>query len=96
MLQSGAQVKTAIQDGMQIQFDLPIRMDDGVVLRADVYGQSDGGRYPVILSHGPYAKGLAFQEGYRVQWEKMVAGSAPARERQSGGLPGDHLTEEET
>jgi hypothetical protein len=28
---------------------------------------------PVILSYGPYAKGLAFQEAYSAQWEKMVA-----------------------
>ena len=31
------------------------------------------GRYPVILSYGPYAKGLAFQEGYPSAWQRMVA-----------------------
>jgi predicted acyl esterase len=58
---------------MRIDWDLPIEMDDGVVLRADVYRPDGDGRHPVILSYGPYAKGLAFQEGYPDQWERMVA-----------------------
>ncbi|MCC7105521.1 MAG: CocE/NonD family hydrolase, partial [Chloroflexi bacterium] len=29
--------------------------------------------YPAIVTYGPYAKGLSFQEGYRPQWDKMVA-----------------------
>jgi putative CocE/NonD family hydrolase len=28
---------------------------------------------PVILTYGPHAKGLAFQEGYADQWRHMVA-----------------------
>jgi hypothetical protein len=44
------------------------------VLRADVYRpDDDDGRYPVILSYGPYAKGLAFQEGYPNQSERMFS-----------------------
>ena len=39
-------------------------MDDGLVLRADVYRPDADGRYPVLLSYGPYGKGLPFQEGY--------------------------------
>jgi len=27
----------------------------------------------VILTYGPYAKGLAFQEGYPDQWQRMAA-----------------------
>src|SRR5262249_57025614 len=38
-------------------FRSPIAMDDGIVLRADVYRPGADGRYPVILSHGVYAKG---------------------------------------
>jgi predicted acyl esterase len=30
------------------------------------------GRYPVILSYGPYAKGLALQEGYPSAWHRMI------------------------
>jgi predicted acyl esterase len=48
-------------------------MRDGIVLRADVYRPIAEGQYPVILSHGIYAKGLAYQDGYPMQWPKMVA-----------------------
>jgi uncharacterized protein len=58
---------------LQVDWDVAIEMDDGVVLRADVFRPNDDGRYPVILSYGPYAKGLAFQEGYPNQWERMVS-----------------------
>jgi uncharacterized protein len=58
---------------LRIDWDAPIEMDDGMVLRADVFRPDDDGRHPVILSYGPYGKGLAFQEGYPNQWERMVA-----------------------
>jgi predicted acyl esterase len=43
---------------MQIDWDVPIEMDDGLALRADVYRPVHDDRYPVILSYGPYGKGL--------------------------------------
>jgi predicted acyl esterase len=58
--------------GMDIDWDVPILMDDGLTLRADVYRPSSSGRYPVILSYGPYAKGLATQDGYPSPWANMV------------------------
>jgi predicted acyl esterase len=57
---------------MQVDWDVAVLMDDGVVLRADVFRPVDGGRYPVILSYGPYAKGLAFQDGYTSAWNRMA------------------------
>jgi predicted acyl esterase len=57
---------------MRILWHVPIKMDDGLILRADVYRPVADGRYPVILSYGIYAKGLSFQDGYPAQWEKMV------------------------
>jgi predicted acyl esterase len=65
-------MKSEIRDGMRIEWDAPIEMDDGVVLRADVFRPVAEGRYPVILSYGPYAKGLAFQEGYKSAWVRMT------------------------
>lgn len=62
-----------VRDGMHCAFDVPIPMDDGVVLRADVYRPLAGGPWPVLLTYGPYAKGLAFQEGYPSAWQRMVA-----------------------
>jgi uncharacterized protein len=59
---------------MRIDWNIPIVMDDGLTLRADVYRPPSEGVYPTILSYGPYAKGLAFQEGYPSAWERMIAG----------------------
>lgn len=63
---------TEIRDGMRIDWDVPIEMDDGVVMRADVFRPIAEGRYPVLLTYGPYAKGLAFQEGYPSAWQRMA------------------------
>ena len=61
-----------IQDNMRIDWNVEITMDDGLVLRADIFRPIDDGKYPVILTHGPYAKGLSFQEGYPSAWQRMV------------------------
>ena len=65
--------KTVVQDGMRISFDVPIEMDDGLVLRADVFAPLEEGQYPVLMTMGPYAKGLAFQEGWKFNWDRLVA-----------------------
>ena len=64
--------KSEVRDGMQIDWDAPIDMDDGLVLRADVFRRVGSGRYPVILSYGPYAKGQAFQVGYKGNWARLI------------------------
>lgn len=62
-----------IRDGMHITWNACIPMSDGVVLRADIYRPMDESLpCPAIYSHGVYAKGLAYQEGYPMQWNKMV------------------------
>ena len=64
--------RSETRDGMRIDWDVPITMDDGLVLRADVFRPVKDGQYPVILTYGPYAKGLAFQDGYPSAWERMA------------------------
>lgn len=64
--------RSEVRDGMQIDWHVPIPMDDGVVLRADVYRPPGEGTVPALLTYGPYAKGLAFQEGYARQWEQLA------------------------
>ena len=66
------QAEADIRDGMRIYWDAAIPMDDGVVLRADVFLPLQVGAYPVLMSYGPYAKGLAFQEGFTQAWELMA------------------------
>ena len=62
-----------VRDGMQVDWDVPIRMRDGVVLRADIFRPLGNHKVPVIMSYGPYAKGLDFREGYKSQWARVVA-----------------------
>src|ERR1019366_8072437 len=64
--------RTEIRDGMRIEWDVPISMNDEIVLRADVFRPTAEGHYPVLLTYGPYAKGLAFQEGYAKIWEILA------------------------
>lgn len=64
-------MRTEARDGMRIDWDVPIEMDDGVVLRADVFRPDDDGQYPIILSYGPYAKWLHFKDGYPYQWKRL-------------------------
>ncbi len=64
--------RSEIRDGMTIDWDVPIEMNDGAVLRADVYRPIAEGKYPALVSYGPYGKGLAFQDGYKTAWEIMA------------------------
>jgi predicted acyl esterase len=64
--------RSEVRDGMHIDWNVPIEMDDGLVLRADVFRPVKDGRFPVILTYGPYAKNLAFQDGYPSAWQRMV------------------------
>jgi predicted acyl esterase len=58
---------------VRVDWDVPIPMDDGLTLRADVFRPQADGRYPVIMSHGPYGKWLAFQDGFARQWAILEA-----------------------
>ena len=66
------ETRSETRDGMRIDWNVPIAMDDGLILRADVFRPIAEGRHPVILSYGPYAKGLAFQDGYPSAWARMA------------------------
>lgn len=65
-------LKSEIRDGMAIDWDMPAIMDDGLVLRCDVFRPIKPGRYPTILSYGPYGKWMSFQEGYSTAWDIMI------------------------
>ena len=47
---------------MRVEWHVPIAMDDGNVLDADVFRPDDDGTYPVIMSYGIYGKGLLFSD----------------------------------
>ncbi|MFC8077092.1 CocE/NonD family hydrolase [Streptomyces sp. NPDC057307] len=64
--------RTEIVRGMRVEWDVPVEMDDGIVLRADVFRPLTDGPVPVIMTYGPYAKGLPFERGYPSAWEAMA------------------------
>ena len=69
-----AALKSEIRGNMRIEWGVPIEMDDGIVLRADVFRPISEGTVPVIVAHGPYGKGLAFYDGhFKIVWDMMTA-----------------------
>jgi uncharacterized protein len=52
-----------------VEYDISVRMSDGVVLAADVFRPAAAGRYPVILMRTPYGK---------LDWARLVAGGVNA------------------
>lgn len=59
-------------DGMCVEWDAGIPVDDGLVLAADVFRPAGDDPHPVLLAAGPYAKGLPFAAGYPRQWEALT------------------------
>lgn len=89
------QAKSEVRDGIQIDWDVPIEMDDGLVLRADVFRPQGTARHPVILSYGPYAKGLSFQEGYKGNWARLVKAAPEVLEGSSNRFQNWELVDPE-
>lgn len=87
---------TVSADGMSIDYQVPVTMSDGAVLRADVFRPEDAGAYPVILSHGVYAKGLPFNGPiYRMQWDKLLAKDPTVLEGSTGKYQAWEVTDPE-
>ena len=57
---------------MIIERDLPVEMDDGVVLRVDVYRPDTKEKVPIVMAGGPYGKGVKYQEHYKPLWDSLV------------------------
>ncbi len=71
--------------GMTIERDVRIRMRDGIELRADVYRPSGDAPVPVIMTMGPYGKGLPYQTAhYAPLWKWLVETHPEVLEGSSG------------
>src|SRR6476661_8227639 len=66
-----AEQLSEVRDGMRIDWDVIIPVEDGHLV-ADVFRPDDDQPHPVLLASGPYAKGLAFADGYSHQWTSLV------------------------
>ncbi len=58
-------------DNMIIKRDVAIPSDD-VVLRADVFRPKTSPQVPVIMTLGPYGKGIEYKTGYAPQWKWLL------------------------
>ena len=62
-----------VPPGMLVERDVPVPMPDGIVLRADVFRPDGGDAVPVILTMGPYGKGVPFREAhFASRWQRLV------------------------
>jgi putative CocE/NonD family hydrolase len=50
--------------GVAVEFDVPAKMRDGVVLRANVYRPHGDGPWPTLLNRLPYGKDVSIQLGW--------------------------------
>jgi putative CocE/NonD family hydrolase len=55
------QQRSEVRDGMRIDWDVPIVMDDGLTVRVDVFRPVKDGRYPVILTYGHMQRDWRFR-----------------------------------
>src|SRR5437870_3953767 len=56
-----------------LEHDVPARMRDGVILRADIYRPNAGGKFPVILQRRYYDKRTIVDFGYRAAARGFVS-----------------------
>ena len=58
---------------MIIERDISIPMGDGNLLRADIFRPDGTTPHPVIMTLGPYGKGVPYCVGFKPQWEWLVS-----------------------
>jgi predicted acyl esterase len=81
---AGSFIDRDVRGGMAVDWDVPLVMSDGLVLRANVYRPVSAGRYPALMSHGPYGKDLHFEDGYKSAWDIMAQRGPSAFTNSSG------------
>jgi uncharacterized protein len=60
--------------GMLIERDVEVPMQDGLILRADVFRPDGDQAVPVILTMGPYGKGLPYREAhFAPMWRWLIS-----------------------
>ncbi len=88
--------KSELRDGMRIDWDMPIKMDDGVVLRCDIFRPADEGKYPVILSLARTASGFISRiitpisgAAFATTFPEVPAGSTNKYQKLGGSRSGE-------
>src|SRR5215469_8457039 len=72
---------TAQSSDALVEHDVPAKMRDGVVLKADVYRPKADGKYPVLLQRTPYDKSYTRNFGMRAAAHGYVVAVQDVRGR---------------
>lgn len=55
-MEAGIETNTMMDNGAEVLFDVPVRMRDGTILRANVFKPTRDGTHPVLVTRLPYGK----------------------------------------
>jgi uncharacterized protein len=66
-------MKRIVENGMIFEQDVAIPVGDGNVLRANVFRPDAAGTFPVVMAQGVYGKDVHFEDGFKPQWDQLVA-----------------------
>ena len=58
---------------MIIERDVEVPMEDGLVLRADIFRPQDGRPCPVVMTQGVYGKGVPYKDAFAPQWAVLMS-----------------------
>jgi predicted acyl esterase len=58
---------------MALDKDVAIKLSDGAILRADVYRPEPPGKYPALMTYGPYGKDSHISQFMGQGWERLKA-----------------------
>ena len=56
---------------MRVETNTPIPMRDGAQLRANVYRPDADGRFPVLMTFGPYGKDVPLRQFMQEAWDRL-------------------------
>ncbi len=57
---------------MIIERDISIPMDDGLELKSDLFRPDTDDPVPVVMTSGPYGKGVQYQDHYKLMWDWLI------------------------
>ncbi len=69
---------------MAFDHDVDVPMRDGALLKANVFRPPDDGKYPVLMTFGPYGKDLHFSQHRLESWEHMTGENPEILDASSG------------
>ena len=57
---------------MVLDHDVDVTLRDGARIKANVFRPQAPGKYPVLMTFGPYGKDIHFSENSPAPWEDLV------------------------